>query len=108
MDRQRKDIKLQQRKKILDVIGVRVEYTERKTLDKLSNMENHQGVLLTVKLPQERTEEALKKVVKERTENAFYLVLDQVTYTHLTLPTKRIVLISVGTAGVIRKNMRRE
>ena len=100
MDRQRKDIKLQQLKKNLDDIGVRVEYAERKMLDKLSNMGNHQGVLLTVKLPQERTEEALKKVVKERTENAFYLVLDQVTDPHNLGACLRTAL-AVGVQGVI-------
>ncbi len=100
MDCQRKDIKLQQLKKNLDDIGVRVEYTERKTLDKLSSMGNHQGILLTVKLPQERTEEALKKVVKERTENAFYLVLDQVTDPHNLGACLRTAL-AVGVQGVI-------
>ena len=82
MDRQRKDAKLQAIKQSLDEVGIRVDYVDKKTLEKLSSNANHQGVLLTAKLPQERTEEQLKKALKEQQDQAFYLVLDQVTDPH--------------------------
>ncbi|MEW4982847.1 MAG: 23S rRNA (guanosine(2251)-2'-O)-methyltransferase RlmB [Cycloclasticus sp.] len=100
LDRQRKDAKLQAIKESLDVVGVRVEYADKKTLEKLSGNGNHQGVLLTVKLPQERTEEELKKRVKERTDDAFYLVLDQVTDPHNLGACLRTAL-AAGVQGVI-------
>jgi 23S rRNA (guanosine2251-2'-O)-methyltransferase len=56
--------------------------------------------LLTVKLPQEHTEEALKKAVKERDGQAFYLVLDQVTDPHNLGACLRTAL-AAGVQGVI-------
>ncbi|KXJ51678.1 MAG: 23S rRNA methyltransferase, partial [Neptuniibacter sp. Phe_28] len=100
LDRQRKDVKLQIIKETLDDVGIRVEYADKKTLEKLSNNGNHQGVLLTVKLPQEHTEEALKKAVKERDGQAFYLVLDQVTDPHNLGACLRTAL-AAGVQGVI-------
>jgi len=100
VDRQRKDAKLQTIKQSLDDVGIRVEYADKKTLDKLSSNGNHQGVLLTVKLPQERTEEALKKAFKEREGQAFYLVLDQVTDPHNLGACLRTAL-AAGVQGVI-------
>jgi 23S rRNA (guanosine2251-2'-O)-methyltransferase len=100
LDRQRKDAKLQIIKETLDDVGIRVEYADKKTLEKLSNNGNHQGVLLTVKLPQEHTEEALKKALKERDGQAFYLVLDQVTDPHNLGACLRTAL-AAGVQGVI-------
>lgn len=100
LDRQRKDVKLQIIKETLGDVGIRVEYADKKTLEKLSNNGNHQGVLLTVKLPQEHTEEALKKAVKERDGQAFYLVLDQVTDPHNLGACLRTAL-AAGVQGVI-------
>lgn len=100
LDRQRKDAKLQTIKETLDDVGIRVEYADKKTLEKLSSNGNHQGVLLTVKLPQEHTEEALKKAVKERDGQAFYLVLDQVTDPHNLGACLRTAL-AAGVQGVI-------
>ena len=100
LDLQRKDVKLQIIKETLDDVGIRVEYADKKTLEKLSNNGNHQGVLLTVKLPQEHTEEALKKAVKERDGQAFYLVLDQVTDPHNLGACLRTAL-AAGVQGVI-------
>ncbi|ORU91829.1 MAG: 23S rRNA (guanosine(2251)-2'-O)-methyltransferase RlmB [Cycloclasticus sp. symbiont of Poecilosclerida sp. N] len=100
LDRQRKDVKLQTIQRNLEQVGVRVEYTDKKALEKLSKNGNHQGVLLTVRLPSERTEEALKKAIKERTEEAFYLVLDQVTDPHNLGACLRTAL-AAGVQGVI-------
>jgi 23S rRNA (guanosine2251-2'-O)-methyltransferase len=100
LDRQRNDMKLQAIKESLYSVGIRVEYADKKTLEKLSNNGNHQGVLLTVRLPEEYTEEALKKAVMEREGNAFYLVLDQVTDPHNLGACLRTAL-AAGVQGVI-------
>lgn len=100
LDRQRHDAKYKSIKEGLESIGARIEYADKKVLDKLSHNGNHQGVLLTVKLPQEHTEEALKKAVKERLGNAFYLVLDQVTDPHNLGACLRTAL-AAGVQGVI-------
>lgn len=100
LDRERKDGRFQDIKESLGNIGVRVEYVDKKTLEKLSKGGNHQGVLLSVKLPQEYTEEALKKAVKYADGNAFYLVLDQVTDPHNFGACLRTAL-AAGVQGVI-------
>jgi len=100
LDRQRNDQKLQQIKQSIDELGIRVEYADKKTLEKLSAGGNHQGVLMSVRLPQELTEEALKKAVTEHEGNAFYLVLDQVTDPHNLGACLRTAL-AAGVQGII-------
>ncbi len=100
MDRQRKDAKLQTIQEGLTDVGVRIEYADKKTLEKLSHNGNHQGILVSVRLPQEYSEEVLKKSVKKREGNAFYLVLDQVTDPHNLGACLRTAL-AAGVQGVI-------
>jgi len=100
LDRQRKDAKLQSIQERLFEVGVRAEYVDKKTLEKLSNNGNHQGVLLSVRLPQEHSEEELKRAVKDNEGNAFYLVLDQVTDPHNLGACLRTAL-AAGVQGVI-------
>jgi len=100
MDRQRKDSKLQQIKQSIDELGIRIELVDKKTLEKLSAGGNHQGVLVSARMPQELTEDALKKVLKDREGDAFYLVLDQVTDPHNLGACLRTAL-AAGVQGVI-------
>ena len=100
LDSQRKDDKFLKIKAKLESLGVRAESVEKKTLEKLSSNGNHQGVLLVVKLPQEHSEERLKTIVKNRTGDAFYLVLDQVTDPHNLGACLRTAL-AAGVQGVI-------
>jgi len=100
MDRQRKDNKLQQIKQSIDELGVHVEFVDKKTLEKLSSGGNHQGVIMSVRMPQELTEEALKKALKARDGDAFYLVLDQVTDPHNLGACLRTAL-AAGVQGII-------
>ena len=99
-DRQRDDSKLQQLKQAVDAVGLPSELVEKKTLEKLSKGGNHQGVLMTAMLPQELNEEALKKTLEVSQENAFYLVLDQVTDPHNLGACLRTAL-AAGVQGVI-------
>lgn len=100
LDRQRNDPKFQGITKALEKLGVSIERVEKKTLEKLSAGGNHQGVLVSVRLPQEHTEEALKKAVKQHQADAFYLVLDQVTDPHNLGACLRTAL-AAGVQGVI-------
>jgi 23S rRNA (guanosine2251-2'-O)-methyltransferase len=100
LDKQRNDGKLQEIKQSFGELGLRIEYVDKKTLEKLSNGGNHQGVLVSVKLPQEYTEEALKKSLKDAEGNAFYLVLDQVTDPHNLGACLRTAL-AAGVQGVV-------
>ena len=100
MDRQRNDHKLQQIKQSIDELGIHVELVDKKTLEKLSSGGNHQGILISARMPQELTEEALKKSLKERDGHAFYLVLDQVTDPHNLGACLRTAL-AVGVQGII-------
>ncbi|MDX2427016.1 MAG: 23S rRNA (guanosine(2251)-2'-O)-methyltransferase RlmB [Cycloclasticus sp.] len=100
LDRERLDSKLTQIKATIERLGFRYESVDKKTLEKLAAGGNHQGVLIAAKLPQERTEEALKKAVKYRQCDAFYLVLDQVTDPHNLGACMRTAL-AAGVQGVI-------
>jgi len=62
--------------------GVNLQWVDKKRLDRLSHSGNHQGIVIEVKLPSERDEQALKRAFQDLSEQAFYLVLDQVTDPH--------------------------
>jgi len=99
-DQQRVDNKLSALKEQLAQIGLAFELVDKKTLDKLSKHSNHQGVLITAKLPQELSEDALKNVLALKEDNAFFLVLDQVTDPHNLGACLRTAL-AAGVDGVI-------
>ena len=63
-------------------LGIEVEKTDRKKLDKLAEGHNHQGIVIEVELPAELTEHDLKTAVENLTETAFFLVLDNVQDPH--------------------------
>lgn len=62
--------------------GVPVHSASSKELDQYSDQGNHQGVVLLVRLPEERDEAALKHAISSSDTAPFYLVLDQVTDPH--------------------------
>ncbi|PCI23091.1 MAG: 23S rRNA (guanosine(2251)-2'-O)-methyltransferase RlmB [Piscirickettsiaceae bacterium] len=99
-DRQRVDNKLVQLKAALGELGLPYQDEDKKTLDKLAKGGNHQGVVITARLPQELAEDALKKALKQTKGNAFYLVLDQVTDPHNLGACLRTAL-AAGVQGVI-------
>jgi 23S rRNA (guanosine2251-2'-O)-methyltransferase len=99
-DQQRVDEKLTGLKEQLAGIGLAFTLVDKKTLDKLSKHGNHQGVLLTARLPQELSEDALKNALALKEGNAFFLVLDQVTDPHNLGACLRTAL-AAGVDGVI-------
>lgn len=63
-------------------LGIAVDATERKNLDRLTDGGNHQGVVVEVTLPSELKESELEKAVAETPGKALWLVLDQVQDPH--------------------------
>ncbi|ORU89948.1 MAG: 23S rRNA (guanosine(2251)-2'-O)-methyltransferase RlmB [Cycloclasticus sp. symbiont of Poecilosclerida sp. M] len=100
VDAQRDDDKLRKLINALQQAGVAVQRVDKKTLEKLADGGNHQGLVVTVRLPEEQTEDALKKAVKGYKGDAFFLVLDQVTDPHNLGACLRTAL-AAGVQGVI-------
>ncbi len=82
IDGHRKDHRLIELSDRLAALGVVVERSDRKQLDRLAEGNNHQGIVLQLDLPQERGETALKAAVEHSPETAFFLILDHVQDPH--------------------------
>lgn len=65
----------------LERFGVKIQYVPKKSLDNISEHENHQGVILKIKESKVKTEEDLYELVKT-TENCLLLILDDITDPH--------------------------
>ena len=82
VDSERHDKRLEMLLETLSTLDVSIEKVERKKLDKLADGMNHQGVVLEVALPEELSENDLKVAVEHLSENALFLVLDNVQDPH--------------------------
>ncbi|WP_349431305.1 23S rRNA (guanosine(2251)-2'-O)-methyltransferase RlmB [Methylomarinum sp. Ch1-1] len=82
IDAQRQDKRLKQIIEDLADLGIKIEKSERKKLDRMADGKNHQGIVIEVDMPTMRTEEQLKLAVAALTEMPFFLVLDQVQDPH--------------------------
>jgi 23S rRNA (guanosine2251-2'-O)-methyltransferase len=81
-DYQRQDKRL---KPLLDQLArhkINPEKSDRKKLDRLSDRNNHQGIIAEVRLPSTRSESQLKQDIKALTSVPLFLVLDQVQDPH--------------------------
>lgn len=85
---------------LVQTLGLKSQHADRKTLDKLSFDGNHQGVVVEAKLPEEKSEQALKAAIQSTEGDCFYLVLDQVTDPHNLGACMRTALAS-GVQGII-------
>ena len=63
-------------------LGIQPEKVDRKRLDRLSDSNNHQGIVIEVEMPGELSESDLKSAVENLTETALFLVLDNVQDPH--------------------------
>jgi len=100
IDEQRLDARL---KPVLDeliTLGITLEKTDRKKLDKMADGKNHQGIVVAVELPAMRSEDQLKHDVESLTDTPFYLVLDQVQDPH-NLGACLRTAAAVGVQGII-------
>ncbi|MEN9896682.1 MAG: hypothetical protein RLZZ66_331 [Pseudomonadota bacterium] len=82
VDSDRHDKRLETLLETLSTLDVSIEKVERKKLDKLADGMNHQGIVLEVALPDELSENDLKVAVENLSENALFLVLDNVQDPH--------------------------
>jgi len=82
VDGQRKDKRLVELIEQLRRLGLPLEKSDRKRLDKMTDGKNHQGIVVEVEMPGVHSENELKHIVKELTEVPFFLVLDQVQDPH--------------------------
>lgn len=98
----------------LEQIGIKIQYTSKKTLDHLTENANHQGVLVKIKELPTLGENDLYELV-EKTPNCFLLILDNITdpqnlgacfrsadatgVTAIVVPKDK----SVGLTGTVRK-----
>ena len=82
VDSERHDKRLETLLETLSTLDISIEKVERKKLDKLADGMNHQGIVLEVALPEELSENDLKVAVEHLSENALFLVLDNVQDPH--------------------------
>jgi len=96
----RQDRRLQ---KLIDKLlehKVQLEKVDRRTLDKLSDGKNHQGIVIDVEMPRAKTENQLKQAIIDLSESAFFLVMDHVQDPH-NLGACLRTAVAVGVQGVI-------
>lgn len=82
IDNQRQDKRLTAAAEDLLTLGIEPEKTDRKRLDRLSEGNNHQGIVIEVEIPGELPESRLKDAVENLSETALFLVLDNVQDPH--------------------------
>ena len=82
VDTARQDKRLTKAIEDLLDLGIQPEKVDRKRLDRLSDSNNHQGIVIEVDMPGELSESDLKSVVEKLTETALFLVLDNVQDPH--------------------------
>ena len=82
VDAQRQDKRLTAVIDGLLALGIDPEKTERKKLDRLADGKNHQGVIVEMSLPAERTESDLKNNIEKLPATPLLLVLDNVQDPH--------------------------
>lgn len=82
LDNQRQDTRLKPLIAKLQSLGLAIQSVERKKLDKLSTGKNHQGIIVSVMLPEMRNEAELQTAVGTVSKLPLFLVLDQIQDPH--------------------------
>lgn len=81
-DSQRQDKRLAEILSQLATLGIEAERTDKKKLDRLSSGEHHQGIVIEILMPGERSESDLRTDLSLLAGTAFFLVLDNVQDPH--------------------------
>ncbi|RUM54312.1 MAG: 23S rRNA (guanosine(2251)-2'-O)-methyltransferase RlmB [Methylococcus sp.] len=100
LDQQRQDQRIREIANDLATAGIPVEPVHRKQLDSLFKGGNHQGIVIEVLLPREKTEKDLFEAIDSISGAPFYLVLDQVQDPH-NLGACLRTSDAVGVHGII-------
>lgn len=100
IDAHRQDKRLLQAIDALLDLGIAPEKTDRRRLDKLADGNHHQGIVIEVDMPAERSENELKAAVEQLKTMPLLLVLDNVQDPH-NLGACLRTCDAVGAHGVI-------
>lgn len=82
LDCNRRDKRNEQIRSLLNDLQLKVQPVNRNQLDKLSRQGNHQGVVIELEFPAQRSENQLKETVTKITEIPFFLILDNIQDPH--------------------------
>lgn len=82
VDEQRQDKRLAELTSQMRRLGIALEKSDRKRLDKMTDGKNHQGIVLEIEIPSVHSEEELKHAIKTMSQVPLFLVLDQVQDPH--------------------------
>jgi 23S rRNA (guanosine2251-2'-O)-methyltransferase len=100
IDENRLDARLKPILDELTLLGLAIEKADKKKLDRLADGKNHQGIVISVELPEMRNEDQLKQDVAALQTTAFFLVLDQIQDPH-NLGACLRTADAVGVQGII-------
>lgn len=100
IDGQRQDQRLTRAISDLEALGLVPEKTDRKKLDRFSEGQQHQGIVIEIELPGELSEHDLQTAVPNLSGPALFLVLDHVQDPH-NLGACLRTADAVGAHGVI-------
>ncbi|MGH8560037.1 MAG: 23S rRNA (guanosine(2251)-2'-O)-methyltransferase RlmB [Methylococcales bacterium] len=78
LDPHRRDQRIREIEQMIIAAGIPLQTVDRKSLDSMLKESNHQGVVIEIQLPEEKTGKDLFKMIEKSTDVPFYLVLDQV------------------------------
>ncbi len=99
MDTRRRDSALERLRQQLTACGIPLENTDRTHLDQIAGDSHHQGIVLEIIAPKERSESELETLI-ETARQPLFLVLDQVQDPH-NLGACLRTCDAVGVSGVI-------
>lgn len=100
VDSHRHDRRLQKIIGELHALGIETQKTEKKVLETLSEGSNHQGIIVEIEMPRERSEDELKQAVSQLEELPFFLALDHIQDPH-NLGACLRTADAVGVQGII-------
>lgn len=100
IDSHRHDRRLQKMIDQLRALGIEAQKTEKKALEALSNGSSHQGIIIEIEMPRERSEDELKQAVSKLIDPPFFLALDHIQDPH-NLGACLRTADAVGIQGII-------
>lgn len=100
LDKSRQDRRSQVICEQLIKLNIPINPANRKQLDSMTDGKNHQGLVIEMELPQQRSEQDLKTAIEKLESAPFYLVLDHIQDPH-NLGACLRTADAVGVHGVI-------
>lgn len=88
----------------LNRLDIRIQFVNRKTLDKMTNDNRHQGILIEVKGISTNIYHDLESVISKKTSDSLYLILDSIQDPHNFGACIRTAVAAGVEAIIIPKN----